>query len=235
VPTLGVQGDELGCADWVTLNPKEFSLKGHIQRSISVVAKMPKEAAKYRNYYGILRLHISYADGKPAGTKEALVCVQNKKLSENLSVEPRVLTIYEVAPSRYQASAQFTNTGGSYVDKLTCQGVLSVIGAGGGGAAILKRFLMTSEALGQTGILMPIEVRNFAGTLDLADVPVGDYYLTAILKYSGAPAEGTQPQSGSPAEGVQRQIVIQVSEQGGRKTATMKEVSGTAGPQVIKL
>lgn len=224
VKSLGVQGDALSCANWVTVNPKEFTVKGHMRRSVGLMAKMPKEASQYRTYYGKLRFHISYMDGKPAGTKDALVCVENKKVPENPVVQDNVLTVYEVSPSRYQASASFVNVGANYVDKLTCMGVLSIVGAGGGGAAIFKRFLMTSEALGQTGILLPIEVRTFAGTLDLTDVPPQDYYVTAILQYPGAPAGG-----------VQRQIAIQVSEQGGRKYALMKEVTGTTGPQVIKL
>jgi hypothetical protein len=100
---------------------------------------------------------------------------------------------------------------------------LSKVGAGGGGAAIVKRFLMSSETLyGQTGMLLPFDVRSFSGDLDLSDVDSGRYYLTSAVKWT----------DGSPT-GAQKQIVIEVTEQGGRKTARMVEAGEST--QVIQL
>ena len=219
----GTPGEELGCDQWVTLAPKEFSLKGHVQRSVSVLARMPKEATKHRDYYATLRLHVSYADGKSAGTRDALICVQNKKVADQPTVAAPVLTIAEMSPSRYMASASFINTGATHANGLTCQGMLNLIGAGGGGASILTRFLMTSEAFGQTGILLPIEARSFSGVLDISNVPAGDYFVTTVLRWP----EG-------PADGVQKQITIHVSDEGGRKVARMVDLAGVA-PQLIRL
>jgi hypothetical protein len=219
----GVKGDDLGCAGWVTITPLTFPMKGHARRSVSVLVKMPKEVVKYPSYYGTLRLHVSYADGKPAAVKDALICIQNKQVTGTPSLSAAVLTISEATPSRYLASGSFSNTGETHATALTCQGVLSLIGAGGGGAAVVKRFLMSSEAYGQTGIMLPFESRSFSGILDLSDVAAGDYYLTSILKWPG----------GTEVDGLQQQIVIQVTEQGGRKYASMKGAAGT--PQVIKL
>ncbi len=44
---------------------------------------------------------------------------------------------------------------------------------------------MTSEASGQTGVLLPFESRAFQGVLDIASVPTGIYRLTADLAVPG--------------------------------------------------
>ena len=62
----GVKGDDLACTGWVTVSPSTFTLRGHARRNLTVMAKMPKEATKYPSYYGTLKLHVSYADGKSA-------------------------------------------------------------------------------------------------------------------------------------------------------------------------
>jgi len=219
----GIRGDDLNCAGWVTVTPNKFTLKGHNRRSIGIVAKMPKEAAKYPSYYGKLRLRLSYADGKAAGTKHAWICLQNKPVAGTSSLAAAVLTVSETSPSRYLVTGAFQNAGATHVTSLSCQGYLSLVGGGGTGAAIYKRFPMTCEAVGQMGILLPFESRTFSGVLDVSDVPADqDYYVTAVLKWPGGPADG-----------VQEQRVIKVTEQGGRKVARM----GTAAvaPLVIKM
>jgi hypothetical protein len=223
VSSRGVKGDDLACADWVTVNPPTFPLKGHARRNVTIIAKMPKEFTKYPNYYGTLRLRVSYADGQSGGERNALVCVQNKQVAATPFLGATVLTFSESGPSRYLAVATFANGGETHVTSLSCQGVLSIVGGGGGGAAVVKRFLMSSEQFGQRGLLLPFEVRSFSGALDLSDVASGAYYLTSILSYPGAAADG-----------LQKQITIQVTEQGGRKTARMVGTSDRA-PQVIKL
>ena len=217
----GIRGDDLSCANWVTVSPNKFSLKGHNRRSIGVVARMPKEAGKYPSYYGNLKLRLFYADGKLASTKSAWICLQNKPVVGTPSLEAKVLTVSETSPSRYVVTGSFVNGGATHVTSLTCQGYLSVVGGGGTGAAIYKRFLMTCEAVGQTGILLPFESRSFSGVLDVSDVPVNEYYVNAVLKWPGGPADG-----------IQEYRVISVTEQGGRKVARMSAT--TAPPLVIR-
>jgi hypothetical protein len=214
----GVKGDDLSCADWVTVTPNKVALKGHTRRNLSIVAKMPKEAGKFPSYYAALRLRLSYADGKPAGTKDAWICLQNKPVTGTPLLGATIMTVSEASPSRYVVSAAFRNSGETHASSLTCQGVLSIVGGGGTGAAVYKRFLMTCEAVGQTGILLPFESRTFSGVLDVSDVPEGTYYVTSVLKWPG-----------STTDGVQEQRVIRVSPQGGRMVARMT----TAGTQPV--
>jgi hypothetical protein len=218
----GIRGDDLSCANWVTVNPSKFTLKGHSRRSIGILARMPKEAGKYPSYYADLKLHLFYADGKAAGTKETWICVENKPVTGTPSLEAKVLTVSETSPSRYLVTGAFGNYGATHVNSLTCQGYLSVVGGGGVGASIYKRFQMTCEAVGQTGILLPFQTRSFSGVLDVSDVPENDYYVTAVLNWPGGPADG-----------VQKQLVIKVKEQGGRKVASMQTAGGP--PVVIKM
>jgi len=219
----GVRGEELNCSSWVTVMPDKFTLKGHARQSLKIVAKMPKEAAKYPSFYATLKLGLTHTDGQSAGIKSSWICLQNKPVTGGTpQLGATVLTVSETSPARYLVTGAFSNTGETHANGLTCQGVLSVVGGGGTGAAVYKRFLMTSEAVGQTGILLPFESRTFSGVLDVSDVPPNDYYVTAVLKWPG-----------STVDGVQEQRVIRVSEQGGRKVARMLTAGGP--PVVMKM
>jgi len=205
----GVRGDDLSCVDWVTVEPRQLTMKGYSRANLRVIAKMPKGAAQYPCYYGTLKLQASYRDGQPAGTSETYICVQNKQVTASPAIATTVLTISEASPSRYLVTAGYMNGGETYVTP-SCQGVLSV--AGVAGVATYKRFLMTSENLGQKKIQLPFEARVFTGVLDVSDIPPGNYFVTSILHWPG-----------SPVEGLQRQQTIVVEEKGGRKYARMTE------------
>jgi hypothetical protein len=218
----GVRGEDISCNDWVTVMPAKFSLRGHGRQNLAVVARMPKEAGKYPSFYGTLRLRLSYADGKPAGTKDSWICLENKPVPGTPLLGANLLTVSEVSASRYIVTASYQNTGETHATSLTCQGVVSIVGGGGLGSAVYKRFQMTCEAVGQKGILLPFETRTYSGVLDISDVPPGEYYVTSVLRWPGGPADG-----------VQEQRAIRISEQGGRKVARMTTAGGA--PTVIKM
>jgi hypothetical protein len=205
----GVRGDDLSCADWVTVEPREFTMNGYSRTNLRVLARMPAGAAQYPCYYGTLTLRIFYRDGQFAGTKKTNICVQNKQVPGTPLLAATVLTVSETGPSRYLVVGGYMNAGEMYLTP-ACQGDLSALGVGG--VATFKRFLMSSESLGQKGILLPFQARSFSGVLDLSDVPQGAYFLTSIVRFAGGPAEG-----------VQKQVGLQVTEQGGRKYARMME------------
>lgn len=208
----GVRGDDLSCADWVTVEPRRLSMRGYSRTNLRILARMPKGAAQYPCYYGLLRLRATYPDGQLAGIRETYICVQNKQTAAVPMMASTLLTIAETGPSRYMVTAGYMNGGETYLTP-SCQGDLSL--AGVGGVTTFKRFLLSSEAHGQKGILFPFEARSFSGVLDLSDVPANTtYYLTSVLRWPGGPADG-----------LQEQRAIVVSEQGGRKFARMTEAS----------
>lgn len=200
-----VKGEDLGCAEWVTLQPQEFTLQRYGRRNVNLIVRMPATATQYSHYYGMLRLHSTYQDGSPAGTRTAIVCVRNSKATSANLIDPTSFTTAGLTPSRYLATASFRNGGVTHVTP-RCVGVLS-----GAGGVAYKKFLMNSEANGQTGIFLPFETRTFSGTLDLSDIPEGYYRLTAILEYPGRNAQA--------GENPQNQKVVKVTEQAsGHKT-----------------
>jgi hypothetical protein len=212
----GIRGEDLGCADWVTVAPTQFSLRGYAKRNVGLLVRMPKDGMKYPTYYGTLRLRVTYADGTPAGMKTAPVCIEYKQGTGTTLLKPTVLTVSETNASRYLVTAAYSNMGETYV-KPVCEGILSKPGVGGGAASILKRFLMTSEAYGQTGVMLPFDARVFSGALDVSDVDPGTYYVTSALNWEGGPTNG-----------LQEQRIIIVEEQGGRKVARMAQPTGAA-------
>jgi hypothetical protein len=224
----GIKGEDIGCADWVTLDPPEFTLQRYGRRNVRVIAKMPATATQFSHYYGMVRLHVTYQDGTPGGMKTARVCVRNSKATDKDLIDPTSITTGALAPSRYLVTAGFRNGGVTHVTP-RCLGVLS-----GAGDVKYKQFLMNSEANGQTGIFLPFETRTFSGTLDLSDIPAGFYRLTAIVEY-----RGLKPQAAG--ENLpQNQQVVEVFDQGGghkglRQAQLDQAPDGIRNRTIIKL
>ncbi len=202
----GVRSDDLSCVDWVNVMPTEFTLHRYARRSVNLNVRMPATATEYSHYYGMLRLHATYADGSSAGVREARVCLANGKMPGTNLIDAQTFTLSEASPSRYIATSTFSNGGVTYINP-TCRGVLT-----GPGDMRYEQFLM--EASGQGGLFLPFESRTFSGVLDVSNVPVGAYRLTAALQYRGRDAS-----SQATLENAQNQIIIEVYEQGGQKAA----------------
>ena len=224
----GIRGDDLSCVDWVNVMPSEFTLQRYARRSVNLNVKMPPTATQYSHYYGMLRLHVTYADGTSAGMRDVRVCVKNTKAAESNVIDPITFTFAEASPSRYIATATFRNQGVTYVNP-RCRGILT-----GPGEAKYEQFLMTSEAYGQTGIFLPFETRTFSGVLDVSNIDAGVYRLTAYLEFPGR-----DDQNEAATLNAQNQWIIEIYEQGGQKVAKIatwdKTPDGKAGRTVIKL
>jgi hypothetical protein len=210
----GIKGEDLGCADWVTVQPPQFTLQGYGRRTLNLIVRMPATATKYSNYYGTLRLHAAYRDGSPAGMKTAHVCLKNGKATATNVISPMSISFAQLTPARYLVTSTFLNNGVTHVTP-RCKGILTPTGEA---EAKYQQFLMTSEASRQTGIFLPFETRTFSGVLDVSDIPLGTYYLTSVLEYTGRNA-----QSQISAENQQNQMLIDVYEQDGQKAAKFAE------------
>lgn len=221
----GIKGDELGCAEWVTIQPQQFTLQRYGRRNLNVVVRMPATATQYSHYYGTLRLHVTYPDGSPGGTKLARVCLKNGKVPATNLIDPTTITMSFSTASRYIVTASFLNGGVTHV-RPKCRGLLT-----GEGDAKYKQFLMSSEAYSQTGIFLPFESRTFSGILDLTDIPPGAYRLTAVLEYPERNAQNV--------DNPQNQILVEVYEQGGQKAARVapwdRAPDGKIGKTIIQL
>ncbi len=206
VNARGVPGEAYGCVDWLTVEPRQFTLRGYGRQNLKIVARMPDSAVQFPNYYAMIRLHATYADGEGGGMTKARVCVQNRKATGLTRIDNMMLTVSELSAGRYLATARFLNNGDTHVQP-RCRAVLTTVGTSPDDQ-VRKRFIMSSEEYEQTGILLPLDTRNFSGVLDVTDVSPGTYRLTAILEHD---------QGGA----VQGQRGIQVVEEGGQKVVRL--------------
>jgi hypothetical protein len=198
-----VRGEEYGCTDWLEVSPKTFRLPGYARKNLRIVVKMPDAATSHPDYYSMIRFEATYPDGSPGGTTQGRVVVQNKRGTGNPRVEGLRLALAEAAPERYLVTAVFGNFGNTHVMP-DCRAVVTAVT----GDVLRKQIDMRSEAWSQTGIMLPLEKRNFTGVLDVKDLPPARYRVTALLTHG----QGMT---------VQRQAIVQVSLTGGRKELTV--------------
>ncbi|HON93960.1 MAG TPA: hypothetical protein PK373_07355 [Sedimentisphaerales bacterium] len=210
----GIKGEDLGCVDWVTVQPPQFTMQGYGRRTLNLIVRMPPTATQYSNYYGTLRFHTTYRDGSPAGMRTAHVCLKNGRATATNVISPMSISFAQLTPARYMVTSSFLNNGVTHVTP-RCKGILTPAGEPD---AKYQQFLMTSEASRQTGIFLPFETRTFSGVLDVSNMPLGFYRLTAVLEYTGRNSSGQI----SP-ENQQNQMLIEIYEQDGQKAAKFAE------------
>jgi hypothetical protein len=214
-----IRGEDLGCDGWVSVEPKQFRLRGHGRRNLRIMAQMPSFTAPRSNYYSSVQLKASYVDGQAAGSLLGRVYVNTQGVQSNARIigDDRQLSLAEAAPSRFLVTARFTNLGETYVLPRS-RAVLTTVPEGG----VRMRFDMSSEVIGQTGHMLPMEVRSFTGVMDIADVAAGIYRLTVILEHDKGSA-------------VQSQKAIRIVDENGSKTVEVLDVDAIGGKTVIDL
>jgi hypothetical protein len=214
-----VRGEDLGCVDWLRVEPKEFTLRGYGRRNLRVIAQMPKFSEPRSNYYSSVQLKATYVDGTEGGQILGRIYVNTQNVQGNARIigDDRQFSLAESAPSRYLVTAWFKNLGETYVLP-RCRAVLTSVPDGG----VRKRFGLSSQIFDQTGHMLPTEVRGFTGVLELADVSAGLYRLTAILEHDTGSA-------------VQSQKAIRISDENGAKVVDVLDVNAIGGKTVIEL
>lgn len=193
-----LKGEDLACANWVRIIPDNFTLPPGRQQKIRIIVKAPEVNELHANYYAELNLQGRYPDGQNAGTTTALLNIQNKRVKVEPASQPMKLSIANEEASMYAIVSRFGNTGNVHITPRCSATLMTADGR------IARRTILA----GETGLMLPLEVRNFSGLVDFAEVPPGAYRLEAMLEYT-------------TDEGVNRQttqsITIQVSIENGRK------------------
>jgi len=213
-------GEDFGCVEWVTVEPMRFTLRGYGSQNLKIVAKMPNIPNPLPNYYAMIKLHATYEDAQTAGVAQGLIYVNTKGAQSAPRVAGTKLTLAPSTPSRYIVTASFSNIGNTHVLP-RCRVLLTEVAAGVAGA-MLQDVPMTSEVFEQGGNLLPLESRQFTGVLDVASVPDGTYYVTAVLQYGPGAAE-------------QRQAAVRIKEEGGAKSVEVISLGAVGGPTRIQL
>lgn len=193
-----LKGDDLGCNDWVTVTPENFTLRGYGQQSVRITSTMPELAATYPCYYAFLGLWSTYPDGQKGGVSTANVCVTNKDIEVEPEIQPMKLVPSAMNEAKYLAVARFGNFGWIHFKPFRCRAVVTTA------MGVPKAStLLTGH---KSGVMLPLEVRDFSGVLDFTNVPPGTYRLTAVLEYGP-----------NPNQRVDKQIAIRVSIEGDKR------------------
>ncbi len=199
-----MKGEDLACANWVQMTPDNFTLPAGKQQKIRINIKAPQVNELHASYYAVLSLQGKYQDGQSAGTTTALLNVQNKRVKLEPAIQPIKLSIAHEEASKYAIACRFGNTGNIHITPRCSAKLMTADG----------RMARTTTLAGETELMLPLEVRNFSGLIDLAAVLPGTYRLEAILEYT--------TDDGANKQTVQA-ITIQVSNENGGK---MVEVIG---------
>jgi len=193
--SVGLKGDDLNCSGWLKIEPEEFTLVGGGRQNIRFIVNMPNPGGSHPWYYSQLTLQSTYADGQNAGKKTAFICVGNKNIKTKPSPRGMRLNVAALEGSKYLIVGRFGNYGDVHFAP-KCRA--SIVTPQGGG---VRQTVLS----GLPDLMIPFEVRDFAGSLDFNDVPVGTYRLTAILEY-----ESNQT--------IDYSVPIQISGQRGQKS-----------------
>jgi len=190
-----VRGDQFECTQWVTVTPTRFTLESHARTNLRVVSAMPNDATG-PNYYAMIELHATHADGQEGGKTDCRVVIRNRNAQGSTNIQGLPVRLAELSPGRYAVTAQFGNYGDTHLQP-TCWAYLTTAGATGSGD-VAKKVNLSNDVLSQSGLMLPLETRNFTGIMDVSGVPSGKYRLTAVL----------MPEKGSA---VQRQIGLEIT------------------------
>ena len=203
-----LKGDELSCAGWISVSPEKFTLRAGGKQNVRVIATMPKTDKPQANYYGLLTLKAAYPDGQSAGETSTLVCVSDKKAESKPSAEPVKVTVAAGEGSQYIVQARFANTGNVDYTPICSASVLSPQG----------RAVTQVDLAGQEGLMLPLETRDFSGTIDFDKIEPGTYAFKVVFDCGGG-------------KGAAQQLPISVSVEEGKKVDTIVQAAPEEKPK----
>ncbi|MCP4611600.1 MAG: hypothetical protein GY845_23060 [Planctomycetes bacterium] len=208
-----LKGDDLDCTSWLEIEPKQFTLPSHKQKTIRVKSRMPSNVSGLIPcYYAVLGFVSTYADGQSGGVTTAAVSVANQNINVDPYVHGMTLKPALKGGSEYYIVARYGNFGKIHFTPLRCRA--AIVDSQGQPKA------MASLISRKTDMMLPLEARDYSGVIDITRVPVGTYRLAAELKYGPDLAEKTDQQIGIRvmAQGGQKVIeVLQLQEDLNRK------------------
>jgi hypothetical protein len=204
-----LKGDDLSCAEWLEVSPAKFTLRAGGKQNIRVIAKMPKAEVMQANYYGLVTLRATYADGQGAGETKTLVCVANKGVESKPAAQAAKMTLAAAEGAKYAVQARFANIGNVHF-KPKCRAVI-VTGQG--------QTVTEIELAGEEGLMLPLETRDFSGEIDFDKVEPGTYALKVVMDCGSG-------------QGAADQMPLRVAVEDGQKTVTIiaREAAGSTAP-----
>jgi hypothetical protein len=180
-----IRGDQFQCTDWLEIAPTQFTLQGYQRLNLRVLSKMPATATG-ANYYAAICFKAKHSDGTDAGKTDCRICVRNKAGQDMVLIQDFPTKFAELTPGRYLVTERYLNYGSTHIQP-SCRAVLTSVG---GNNDLIRRFNLTCDILNSSGVLLPLEARDFTGILDIGGVAPGRYRLTIQMTHDkGAPVE----------------------------------------------
>ncbi len=209
-----LKGDDLDCTRWLSIEPRQFTLRSRTQQAIRIISKMPNNVSELNPcYYALLGFVSTYADGQSGGVTTAPITVANR----NVNVEPYAygMTLKPALKegSEYYIVARYGNFGRIHFTPIRCRAAI----VDGTGAPMAVATLISRK----TDMILPFEARDYSGVIDISGVPDGIYYLASELKYGP-----------DRAEKADKQIGIRVMAQGGQKVIEVLQLQEELGGKI---
>ena len=213
----GEKLDDLSCAEWLSITPSEFIVRGFSKRNMRLFLRMPDRLGLPQwgydpgAYYANLRLYGFYGDDALAGVIDAHVCVKDKTVRATANVAKIALKIEGTGDSKFDVVATFRNQSLIYVEP-TCMVALYLLdGSVGGGQQVSYDRLQN----GQEGdaIMLPFESRVFSRELDFSTRMPGNYRVDASFILGAGPTAVPVTQSKTieifiRQDGVERDVLF---------------------------
>lgn len=180
--TPAFEGEDLGCPDWLRIEPSQFEIRSYRDKRVRVIADIPESAADFPWHYAVLGLYAHYPDGQMAGLTTANVCVgKDRGVTPEVMVRAGNLKIrdYEQMRSQILVLIEYTNDGSIFFEPKRCRAGL-VVTSGRFTSQVRTSTTLRSD---QPGIILPLETRRYSGVLDLSSVEAGDYRLEVNLEH----------------------------------------------------
>jgi hypothetical protein len=213
-----IRGEQFGCAEWVSFQPSQFSLKGYGRQYVQVRCQMPETAVDLAEHYAMVKFHAKYPDGQEGGTTIGRLYVDNSTAQATPRVDVSQLTLAETTPSRYAVVARCINAGDARVMP-RCRAVVRTWPED----MTAQQFELTSGTYAQSGCLLPLEQRMFQGVMDVSNLAQGTYRLAVVLEHDKG------------GRSAQRQKAFRVVEEGGVKSIEELSLDAVGGAIPVQL
>ena len=170
-----LKGPDLDCSAWVKIKPEQFALAAGARQRLVITTAMPNPGKMHAYYYALLNLVTTYPDGQNAGVTKGYVIVANKRVEARYeAVATREPSLGAMGGSKYVVVGGFGNVGNVHF-KPRCMATVTKPQVG-----TVAKILLS----GKLHSMLPLEMRNFSGVLDLSEIPAGTYRLSTIFEYA---------------------------------------------------
>ena len=189
----GEKLEELSCADWLSVRPEEFTLRGYSKRNLRISMRMPGREGlpQWSNdpgaYYANLRMYGFYGDGQLAGVIDTHVSVKDTTVQASVNVLAQQLKIEAVGQSKFDVVATFLNRSLIDIKPVCMVGVYAMDGSADGDQVSYDR--LQNSRVGDA-IMLPFEKRDFSRELDFSRRPEGHYRVEALFLLGDEDAGG---------------------------------------------